>query len=673
MAKILEYGKFKNMIFIADNPRSANALYASTHAGATKRLAHGIYTDDFITDPADIIRANLLAIIARLLPTCYLSYSTAAVLDAVPMRGAAPNDDAIVFASDRSATRRTLRLPGVKIVRLAALPSAETDVMDAPTRVASALRDPPTVARIRVSGRLQNVLECLSKVRLHPEATLPDYHVRELIAALGAADRERAEDFAQRTDMMVEFRRFRALVRSTSDIATVRLRSTETFDVHFYDWRVGRLTALSNEEFAFVYDDTWMFPLSRQLPVHKNASGSREVYRKRGMPTFFENFLPEGWTRNWLARTHHLDTDDELGLLTTTRKYLSNVTLRPLGIPRNEFRFDTLTVRLGDLAEPAARNSDLLAVRNMIDETIDTSALWLAMRDRGGVRISGVQPKLPVSLTVGAHAGATPRLGLGDLRHPCSHILKFQSREYPQFVENEWATMELAHRVGLDVPAVRMVDLRRKRTDAPTRALLVERFDIPGTNALAIGGADLPLMWHEDACSLLGRKRQEKYDVSIEDVADALQMAGLVVDDMWKFLSHVVFAWITGNGDLHAKNFSVARIFAASATGGAPSVQHVSYTPLYDLLNTGLAITEDAFALRLNGKSSRIAMKDFERLATRWNGAVDETQALVHRLASAVHEQLNDVIAHSLLEPTRAGQYRTIVSARLAGLDRRRR
>ena len=86
-----------------------------------------------------------------------------------------------------------------------------------------------------------------------------------------------------------------------------------------------------------------------------------------------------------------------------------------------------------------------------------------------------------------------------------------------------------------------------------------------------------------------------------------------------------------------------------------------------------MGITEDAFALRLNGKSLRVTMKDFERLATRWNGAADETHALVQRLASAVHEQLNDVIARSLLEPTRAGQYRTIVSARLAGLDRRRR
>ncbi len=655
------------MIYIPDSPRAANTLHVAAHATVVRRLAHRLYTDDFERQPAELVRANLLAIIARLLPDCHLSHSTAAVLDAVPERGDGPEDDALVFVSDPGTSRRTLQLPGVRIVRLTTLPAAETDLVDAPTRIGTTLREPPSTVRLRVASRLQNVLECLSRVRLHPAASLPDYHIRELIASLGAADRARAAEFAERNNMQVEFRRYAEMVRTAPHIATVRLRSTDAFDVHFYDWCVGRLTALSNEEFAFEYDPQWTRPLSRELPRVVSPTGEREVYRKRGMPTFFENFLPEGWTRSWLARTHHLDADDDLGLLSTTRKYLSNITLRPLGIARDELRFDTLTLRLNDLEPPGAGN--VRAMRSAIDETIDTQAFWLAMRDRGGVRMSGVQPKLPVALSETETAHGAPVLSLGDLRHSCSHILKLQSREFPQFVENEWATMELARRVGLTVPAVCMIDVRRVRTDEPMRALLVERFDIPDVRALATGGADLRLMWQEDACSLLGRRRKEKYDVTIEDVADALQTAGVQADELWVFLAHVAFAWMTGNGDLHAKNFSIARQFAPSPTGGPPTLQRVSYTPLYDLLNTGVAIRDDAFALRLNGKTSRINAKDFARLAARWDGAPDRAHDIVHRLAHGVREQLDDVLAHSQLETARAERYREIVWARLDGLD----
>jgi hypothetical protein len=68
------------------------------------------------------------------------------------------------------------------------------------------------------------------------------------------------------------------------------------------------------------------------------------------MPAFFENFLPEGWTENRIPRTYHLDPEDRVGLLASTRKYLSNFTLRPLDIPESEFRLDTHTVRLAAIA-----------------------------------------------------------------------------------------------------------------------------------------------------------------------------------------------------------------------------------------------------------------------------------------------------------------------------------
>jgi serine/threonine-protein kinase HipA len=90
------------------------------------------------------------------------------------------------------------------------------------------------------------------------------------------------------------------------------------------------------------------------------------------------------------------------------------------------------------------------------------------------------------------------------------------------------------------------------------RSLLIERYDIPDRTQLEASGATLFLQ--EDACSLLSLRRDQKYDTSLERVAAALISAGVDVDGeqgMPQFLRLVVFSWIVGNGDLHAKNVSI--------------------------------------------------------------------------------------------------------------------
>jgi serine/threonine-protein kinase HipA len=193
--------------------------------------------------------------------------------------------------------------------------------------------------------------------------------------------------------------------------------------------------------------------------------------------------------------------------------------------------------------------------------------------------------------------------------------------------------------------------------------LLIERFDLP---------RQLPdaeaLLFLEDAASLLGLRRREKYRPSLEMIADMLLGLGLDDAGLASFYDHVVFSWIAGNGDLHAKNISVLHLIRPGHLGSAPEYLSVRYSPLYDLLNTRVAIRDDSFALPLNGKQNNLRGKDFIVLARRlgWDRGY-ALNRLAH-VAEGLDAHLEPVIAVSGLSPERQGAYRAIVSDNLRAL-----
>ena len=75
-----------------------------------------------------------------------------------------------------------------------------------------------------------------------------------------------------------------------------------------------------------------------------------------------------------------------------------------------------------------------------------------------------------------------------------------------------------------------------------------------------------------------------------------------------------MFSWITGNADMHLKNFSLYRDTDIGYT----------LTPAYDMLSTALAMPEDneELALTLNGKKNRLRKADFHKAITA--SGVDE-------------------------------------------------
>ena len=105
-------------------------------------------------------------------------------------------------------------------------------------------------------------------------------------------------------------------------------------------------------------------------------------------------------------------------------------------------------------------------------------------------------------------------------------------------------------------------------------------------------------------CQLTGRMTEHKYNGSHEQVAKAiLQYSVNPMLDVINFFEQVVFSFLTGNADMHLKNFSLIN---------QPEVGY-SLSPAYDLVSTALVnpADEEELALTLNGKKRKISRHDF--------------------------------------------------------------
>lgn len=204
---------------------------------------------------------------------------------------------------------------------------------------------------------------------------------------------------------------------------------------------------------------------------------------------------------------------------------------------------------------------------------------------RSQTTLTGVQPKL--SLNLQKHEGSQ-RLTVVGLWG--AYIFKPQTADFPELPENEDLTMHLAEIAGINTSKHSLIRLADNSLGYLTRRM--DR-DEKG-NKLAM----------EDFCQLTERQTEYKYRSSYEQVAKAIaKYSSVPALDLVNFYELVMFCWLTGNNDMHLKNFSLL----SQKRGG------YELSPAYDLLNVAIANPSDKeeLALTLNGKKSRITCNDF--------------------------------------------------------------
>ena len=145
--------------------------------------------------------------------------------------------------------------------------------------------------------------------------------------------------------------------------------------------------------------------------------------------------------------------------------------------------------------------------------------------------------------------------------HPSSHILKPRSPHFERLVENEHYCMTLARRCGMDAARTHIERLN----DLPV--LVIDRYD-----RLRAQGGGLARIHQEDLAQALGETR--KYESEGGPTARRLfSVPGVKRDALFE---RIMFNWFIGNGDAHAKNYSVLE----------PGTPRARLAPAYDILST---------------------------------------------------------------------------------------
>ncbi|MCH5260626.1 MAG: HipA domain-containing protein [Lachnospiraceae bacterium] len=261
---------------------------------------------------------------------------------------------------------------------------------------------------------------------------------------------------------------------------------------------------------------------------------------------------------------------------------------------------------------------------------------------RAQTSLTGVQPKL--SLNLSKHEG-TSRLTIVGLWG--DYIFKPQTEDYPQLPENEDLTMHLAEAAKISVvphSLVRLADGRlgyiTKRIDRTKNG---EKIDM------------------EDMCQLTLHPTEYKYKGSHEQIAKTIaQYSGTPKLDLTNYMQLLLFCFVTGNNDMHLKNFSLYR----------PS-ENYQLTPAYDLLNIAIANPNDKeeLALPLSGRKTKLRLDDFLNAAKTMGLDENVVLHLIEGLQKAL-PKWQTLIHNSFLSEDMKKAYEELIISRLDRLQK---
>lgn len=257
--------------------------------------------------------------------------------------------------------------------------------------------------------------------------------------------------------------------------------------------------------------------------------------------------------------------------------------------------------------------------------------------------VTGVQAKLSLDVTRGS-AGQPQRFTIVGLWG--RFILKPQTERFSNLPENEDLIMHLAEAAGIKTVPHSLI-----RFADGELCYITRRIDRTKS------GEKIAM---EDMCQLSERMTEDKYKGSYERIAKLIhKYSSAPLLDVVNFWEVVIFSWLTGNADMHLKNFSLYRV--------APSY---ALTPAYDLLSTTIVMPEDdeELALTLNGKKKKIKRSDFEK-AMRDSGMEEKAIANLFKKFSKALPKWDEIISMSFLPTAQQEDLKNLIGRMASRLN----
>jgi serine/threonine-protein kinase HipA len=254
--------------------------------------------------------------------------------------------------------------------------------------------------------------------------------------------------------------------------------------------------------------------------------------------------------------------------------------------------------------------------------------------------VTGVQAKLSLHINGNTKEGTEQRFTIVGLWG--GYILKPPTALYPQLPEVEDVTMHLAKLAKIKTAPHSLI-----RLQSGNLAYVTKRIDRTQKGKLAM----------EDMCQLTERLTEDKYHGSYEQIGKAIHMHSVTPGlDVVNFFELVIFSFLTGNADMHLKNFSLLEQPGLGMT----------LSPAYDLVNTALVnpVDEEEMALTLNGRKKKLKKQDF--VAAMNTLKVEEKQQanIFNKMAKAM-PKWQELIDRSFMSNEFKEQYKTILTERM--------
>ena len=262
----------------------------------------------------------------------------------------------------------------------------------------------------------------------------------------------------------------------------------------------------------------------------------------------------------------------------------------------------------------------------------------LAIKTLGrNISVTGVQPKL--SLEIKSSKGEGKRLTIVGLWG--NFIFKPPFIKYPEMPENEDLTMHLAEELKIKTAEHSLI-----RLISGELGYISKRFDRTKNEKLH----------QEDMAQLIGNLTERKYSGSMEKIGKIiLKHSTFSGNDALRLFELTLFCFITGNADMHLKNFSLLN----------SEDDEILLSPAYDLLATKLLIPKDneELALTLNGKKSHLRKSDFDKFALSL-GINEVAASNVYRKFTSSLNKFFSFIDDSFLVDETKEKYKDLVSQR---------